>query len=211
MWSNDYTTVGTTNASSTAGYAFDNIPIFNGLAGNDVDAVIAEYDTMDLCGTHSSPNMELHYHSIGYCMKSGTHTSTSTAPALCATEADCNAEENVVTWNLSTWTDKTNYGGYVGLARDGHVILGPYNQSGETWSCDEHDVCNGVWLDDGSYAYVATTTFPYIVGCWGPGATTYTGVAPSCSTNSCSTSDRAMDGLTILVGTFAALAASLAL
>ena len=56
-----------------------------------------------------------------------------------------------------------------GLAKDGHIIVGPYNSDGELWSCDEHDVCNGVFLSDNSYAYAMTFTFPYVVGCWGPG------------------------------------------
>ena len=49
------------------------------------------------------------------------------------------------------------------------MILGPYNPAtGELWACDEHDMCNGVFLGDGSYAYVTTATYPYVVGCWGP-------------------------------------------
>ena len=59
----------------------------------------------------------------------------------------------------------------VGLALDGHAIYGPYNADEELWTCEDHDVCNGRFfpeLDD-SYAYVATSTHPYILGCWGPG------------------------------------------
>lgn len=84
------------------------------------------------------------------------------------------------------WTDTANYGGVYGLARDGHVIYGPYNGDGELWTCDDHDVCNGFFLDDGSYGYASTMTFPYIVGCWGPGpAQEY---AASCTDNGCSSS-----------------------
>ena len=36
----------------------------------------------------------------------------------------------------------------VGLAKDGHIIVGPYNSDGELWSCSDHDICNGVFLDD---------------------------------------------------------------
>ena len=59
----------------------------------------------------------------------------------------------------------------MGLAKDGHIIVDPYNSSGELWSCDDHDVCNGVFLADNSYAYAMTYTFPYVVGCFGPGPT----------------------------------------
>jgi len=71
----------------------------------------------------------------------------------------------------------------IGLAKDGHIIVGPYNSDGELFECDDHDVCNGVFLSDNSYAYVATQRFPYVIGCWGP--------APkqvhkaTCSKNSC--------------------------
>ena len=55
----------------------------------------------------------------------------------------------------------------IGLAIDGNPLLGPYNSDGELWTADELDKCNGVILDDGSYAYVSTTFAPYTVGCWG--------------------------------------------
>ena len=55
----------------------------------------------------------------------------------------------------------------IGLAIDGHRLLGPYNPDGEIWTADELDKCNGILLDDGSYAYASTTFAPYTVGCWG--------------------------------------------
>ena len=71
----------------------------------------------------------------------------------------------------------------MGLAKDGHIIVGPYNKDGELWSCQEHDICNGVFLDDNSYAYAMTYTFPYVVGCWGPGPAIEW--APTCTGNGC--------------------------
>merc|ERR1712087_46558 len=39
------------------------------------------------------------------------------------------------------------------------------------WSpCSDHDVCNGAFID-GNYVYLSTTTFPYILGCFGPAVT----------------------------------------
>jgi len=69
-------------------------------------------------------------------------------------------------------TSDGTYGGFYGLAKDGHVIYGPFNAAGETWACDDVDMCNGFFLDDGSYGYASTIRFPYIVGCWGPAAAT---------------------------------------
>ena len=58
----------------------------------------------------------------------------------------------------------------IGIAKDGHLIYGP------TLTKDGgFDACNGIIFDGGkgdgvlrSYGYVATTTFPYVVGCFGP-------------------------------------------
>lgn len=58
----------------------------------------------------------------------------------------------------------------IGLARDGHLMIGPYQGvRNEIWTCETHDICNGAFMDNGSYVYVATSTYPYLVGCWGPG------------------------------------------
>ena len=41
-----------------------------------------------------------------------------------------------------------------GIARDGHLVKGPYNIRGETWKCSDYDACNGRFFEDGSYAYI---------------------------------------------------------
>ena len=71
----------------------------------------------------------------------------------------------------------------IGLAKDGHMIMGPYKGTdGSTWGCADRDVCNGAFIDD-VYVYVGSETFPYVVGCWGPGpAVNY---APTCSSSGC--------------------------
>ena len=53
------------------------------------------------------------------------------------------------------------------MARDGHLVYGPYNESGELWSCAEYDVCNGAFLEDGSYAYITKSEAPFSLNCWG--------------------------------------------
>ena len=61
----------------------------------------------------------------------------------------------------------------IGIALDGHAIYGPYNSDHELWTCEDHDVCNGHWFSemDDTYAYITTSTHPYMIGCWGPGPT----------------------------------------
>ena len=86
-WS-DYTNhAGSIN--TWAGIALDGVPIFNGLAAGNLDAVETEADTLDMCLTHSSPQGTLHYHSLGACVapteqtSQSSHRSTSTVPGLC--------------------------------------------------------------------------------------------------------------------------------
>lgn len=48
----------------------------------------------------------------------------------------------------STFIYRSNYGGMIGIAKDGHVIYGPYNKDGELWGCTDTDYCNGFFLGD---------------------------------------------------------------
>jgi hypothetical protein len=63
------------------------------------------------------------------------------------------------------------------------MIMGPYKGTdGSTWACADRDVCNGAFIDD-VYVYVGSETFPYVVGCWGPGPAV--NHAPTCSSSGC--------------------------
>lgn len=115
----------------------------------------------------------------------GSQASSSTVPYLCddSNSNSCNRSPVLFAAKNFTSTDLP-YEKEMGLAKDGHIIVGPYNEDGELWSCDEHDVCNGVFLSDNSYAYAMTYTFPYVIGCWGPGPEQVH--KASCSKRSCS-------------------------
>ena len=60
---------------------------------------------------------------------------------------------------------------YIGIAKDGHFIVGPYKSDGTLYKCTELDTCGGIFLDNGDYVYVYGIIFPYGVGCYGPGPT----------------------------------------
>lgn len=158
--------------------------ILNGLSSSDEDAVTSEIDTLDNCLMHASPQGQWHYHSLSPCATDSTYKSTSAKPGLCADNADCTGEAGLQ-FMKTGWDTTTNNGGVYGLAKDGHVIYGPYNNNLELWSCEDVDVCNGFWVWDGSYGYASTSHFPYIVGCWGPGPAVNHGV--TCSENGCGT------------------------
>ena len=165
-----------------AGISTDNVSIFNGLDANRKDAVENELLSMDLCLQHSQQFGVWHMHMLGPC---GKVSSKTTTPILCEDDDNCKDMETTFTEiTLPAFTSTASNGGVVGLAKDGHVIVGPYNEAGELWSCDDVDVCNGAFLDsDKSYVYASTPFFPYFVGCYGPGPQQT--VSATCTTNGC--------------------------
>ena len=82
-------------------------------------------------------------------------------------------------------TQGLKYPTTVGIAKDGHLIVGPFKDTNKLWQPCDVDACNGVYLgspDDnmpGSYVYAMTMFFPYTVGCWGPA--NQVKFTPSCS------------------------------
>jgi len=68
----------------------------------------------------------------------------------------------------------------LGISRDGHIIYGPYDNTGKIYT--SVDACGGTFDSGGNYVYVGQTTFPYIQGCFGPVKVTGT-ATPACSTN----------------------------
>jgi hypothetical protein len=147
---------GGSSLATQAGSAITGGSIYNGLDGSNLDAVENEGQDLDRCLSHSSPFGQLHYHSLSSCVNdSSAYRSQTFKPALCMNTPDC--VDEIATWMINGWTGTTtNFGGIFGIARDGHVIYGPYNEDGELWACEDYDVCNGFFLADGSYGYAST-------------------------------------------------------
>jgi hypothetical protein len=167
-----------------AGFSRMNIMIYDGLTdeGRAWDATEGdEQYSYDKCLTRSDPRNGVLYHNTISPCANALGGSTSTKPGNCQGKS-CflNYEYQNGYWS----TDQGTYGGFFGLALDGHVIYGPYNLDGELWSCDDLDRCNGFILPDNSYGYASTTFFPYTVGCWGPGPDEKLHI-PNCSSFSC--------------------------
>jgi hypothetical protein len=199
---NDVTTIveddECTGITTWAGFGRLNVALFNGLALGSVDAVLGEGTTMDGCLTHAAPTTYAqHAHSISPCA-APNGGSTTVKPGVCNDDTVQDCFPGDFSFESDNWsTDDGTYGGPYGLAKDGHVIFGPFNSAGELWGCDDVDACNGFWLDDGSYAYASTSFFPYLVGCWGPGPSlTY---EVTCSTNACGDASAIFVGASILI------------
>ena len=75
----------------------------------------------------------------------------------------------------------------IGIAKDGHMIMGPYRGDGTLWQPCDVDACNGLMIG-GNYVYVSTLFHPYTVGCWGPSDQGIVAGACSSNTRTCSQS-----------------------
>ena len=120
----------------------------------------------------------------------GYHTTNGNAPSLCRMKDDCTSDPltfvlsdagvgKVTPYTAETWDDP------IGLAKDGHIILAVHDSNGDNWQCSQVDACNGAFVGDDSdvYAYMTTSTFPYVLGCWGPAEDL--SYEPTCTSNGC--------------------------
>merc|ERR1719230_586562 len=73
--------------------------------------------------------------------------------------------ESLLDGYLSTPGEK--YPQVIGYAIDGRPIFSPYNNRGLLHT--DLDNCNGKFDATGNYGYYVKPTFPYLVGCFGPG------------------------------------------
>ncbi|UJR25032.1 hypothetical protein I4U23_006392 [Adineta vaga] len=165
--------------STMAGISIDNVVILNVNSGDSADPFYPptgyEQEGIDSCLSHPQASGVYHYHVASGCAVSppvGNITS-------CGIDNSCIT--NVAGYMISTWPSSAKKLTVIGIAKDGHVIYGPYLNTGELISSGV-DICNGMFYDSiGNYAYFATTKYPYITGCFGPG--NYPSFGPTCTTN----------------------------
>ncbi|CAF1328451.1 unnamed protein product [Adineta steineri] len=168
-----------TTLTTLAGMSIDNVPILNVNSANDVDPFYppAGYtaESVDSCLAHPQVAGIYHYHMASGCAVSPPTGNISSCSATAACAAD------IASYSLTTFPSSAKKLTVIGIAKDGHVIYGPYLASGNLVTSGI-DICNGMFYDSiGNYAYFATTKFPYITGCFGPG--NYPSFGPSCTTN----------------------------
>ncbi len=138
-------------------------------------------ETVDGCIGHPDGEGLYHYHVISPCL---FNTDWEYATDICSQITDCADDlASFVMTGYTDYTDKT----VIGVSKDGHPVFGPFTTDGDQRSCGTLDICNGITQSNGSYAYYATATFPYGVGCFGPGTNPYPYTA-ECSTNVCTES-----------------------
>ncbi len=132
-------TLGTTAkcVRGQVGIGVNGVPIFDGFDAEGRDAVA--HEVQDSCGGHPQESGNYHYHSASDCIVSGGANSSK----------------------------------LLGYAYDGFGIYGSKDASGKTLTTADLDECHGITsqvLWDGKsvsmYHYVATSDFPYTVGCF---------------------------------------------
>ena len=122
---------------------------------------------MDAClGAITPEDGVYHYWFLPPCLYNADKLETS---KYCDNVPEC--ANSMADYAMRVYTDYQPYWTLIGMAKDGHKVIGPYKEDGNSWDCKELDVCNGFRdLSAGNYTYVGVTTFPYLVGCYGPGA-----------------------------------------
>merc|ERR1712098_218114 len=122
---------------------------------------------LDICLGHNqmdSTTGMYHYHGVSPCINPQFLSGKSMSE--CTSNAECSS--NPLLWALSGFEGNKKKT-VIGLSKFGHVLYGPYDDSGELWDVQDVDPCNGAWSDDNSeYFYVSTRWHPYAVGCQGP-------------------------------------------
>ena len=129
---------------------------------------------LDLCGGHTGPQSDYHYHTIMY------------------TDSACNFEtsqlvgyaidgfpiyNSAICLDVSCTQTTLAKSGYTKIAESRSYVWKTYAYSGGT-DPNTLDACNGRTESDGTYAYHLTPTqFPYIIGCFVGTATTQSGRA----------------------------------
>jgi hypothetical protein len=163
---------------TATGVSVDGIVMFTPDSLNDVDPFYPPpgypQEQVDSCLAHCQSAGIYHYHISSGCM-----VNPPTGPiSSCAALSSCSS--NIANYAISGFSNYQTMT-VIGVAKDGHVVYGPYLSAG-TRVTSGFDVCNGMFYDSiGNYAYFATSTYPYLVGCFGPG--NYPSFGPNCTTN----------------------------
>jgi hypothetical protein len=165
--------------TTLAGVSIDGVAIMNANSALDTDPFYPppgdQVEKVDACLAHPQENGIYHYHMASGCAVSPPSGNISTCDATYACSAD------IATYSLTLFPSSAKKLTVIGIAKDGHVIYGPYWSTGNLITSGI-DICNGMFYDTiGNYAYFSTIKYPYITGCFGPG--NYPSFGPNCTTN----------------------------
>ena len=174
------------------GLAANGVPIYNGNSPRNTDYFfpkdwsgsnqkVVDQD-LDAClGAIQPEDGVYHYWFLPPCLYNADKVQ---AHLYCDNITECSTD--TPNYAKKFYTDYSGTWTLIGMAKDGHKIIGPYKSDGGEYNCADLDICNGLRDQSANnYTYVAVTTFPYVVGCYGPGASVT--FNSKCSKNVCST------------------------
>jgi hypothetical protein len=115
----------------------------------------------DVCLGAPDSSSIYHYHIMPPCK----FTPSLAAANACSNVKSCS--DGILAYALNGYSTKKTITP-IGIAKDGRIIYGPYDETGSIPGGSNVDVCNGKNVG-GYYSYFATQFHPYFVGCWGPG------------------------------------------
>ncbi|CDW77974.1 UNKNOWN [Stylonychia lemnae] len=175
------------NFESIVGIALNGVPIHTGNSeyGSDVfypkqfgkKVYSGKKISVDKCLGGSEYSGYYHYYAWSPCI-------LPSGPSRNSDSDSCNlipaCKDDALAYSLSFMKNQEKTIMVIGVARDGHSILGPYRKDGMLWQPCDVDLCNGLEIA-GIYYYVTTMFHPYTVGCWGPGPKKT--VSQECSNN----------------------------
>lgn len=122
---------------------------------------------LDVCLGHNQRDSDsgmYHYHSVSPCINPAFLEDLTVS--ACSDHASCSA--SIADWAVSGFAGMATKT-VIGVAKDGHVLYGPYDDAGALWETGSVDACSGAWsADQADYFYVGTRWHPYLVGCFGP-------------------------------------------
>jgi hypothetical protein len=118
---------GTTTLSTVAGISVDGVAILDVNSLNDVDPFFPaggfSAESVDACLGHPNGNNIYHYHIASGCAVNPP----SGAIAQCASTSSCSS--NIASYSISLFNSYRTLT-VIGIAKDGHVIYGPYDSTG---------------------------------------------------------------------------------
>jgi hypothetical protein len=126
---------------NVGGYGLNGIPFFTSASTDSVDpfypkawsgGTVLNAESVDACIGHPAGGV-YHYHMLPPCLIDTDIQTTKVCNAVSACVNDLKA------YALSSYTSKAKTLTYVGLAKDGRPIVGPYDSNGNLFDCNTLD------------------------------------------------------------------------
>ena len=158
------TTTSIDSMLGTVAFTVTGVPIYGPMEGPvPTDQAFGDpvyNNLLDTCGGHTGYNADYHYHTI-------------------IAEAACLLEETIVGYALDGFPIYSNPG-----QKQTSSWVRTGNPTSNAWDAYEFtegrgtlDRCNGIRAADGTYRYYATSSFPYVIGCYSGTPSAQTGAA----------------------------------